>query len=290
MADRRELPTDPSILKTLTLGDLVRRYRDNVTGKKRTAENETIIVNAFLKHSICKKKLSTLTTMDFARYQEERLQHVKPQSVNRELNPIRHMFRIAQSEWDIPIDNLLANSRFKKCDVRRERRLREGEWELLMEQGRSCRKPIVHSVVQFALETAMRRGEILNLKWEHLNRRDSSLLIPITKNGHSRIIPMTDKAWSILDVVEQADERVFPLTKNVLAHVWIEITNQAGIEDLHFHDLRHEAISRLFEKGLTTPEVALISGHRDMKMLFRYAHAQRSQIISKLKKFEDIKK
>ena len=77
---------------------------------------------------------------------------------------------------------------------------------------------------------------------------------------------------------------MFPITGNAFRLSWERVKKKAEIDDLHFHDLRHEAISRLFEMGLTTPEVALISGHRDMRMLFRYTHPLRTQISEKLEK------
>ena len=164
----------------------------------------------------------------------------------------------------------------------------------------------------------MRRGEILAIRWDHIDFERRCLLIPHTKNGYARIIPLTPKALDILKSEKnQGEERkgisngkcvrslfqsldqtteetprqttrytnqgdlVFPITANAIRLAWERVRRRADIDDLHFHDLRHEAISRFFEMGLTTPEVALISGHRDMRMLFRYTHPLRSQISEK---------
>lgn len=75
---------------------------------------------------------------------------------------------------------------------------------------------------------------------------------------------------------------MFPLTGNAFRLAWERLRARAGLGDLHYNDLRHEAISRLFERGLSVPEVALISGHRDARMLFRYTHVQREQTLRKL--------
>jgi hypothetical protein len=95
LADRQELPTDPKALQKLTLGDLVRRYRDTVSPRKKTGHTEQIVLNAILAHPICLKRLSELRTEDFAEYRDQRLQKLKPVSLKRELVPIRHLFQIA---------------------------------------------------------------------------------------------------------------------------------------------------------------------------------------------------
>ena len=110
----------------------------------------------------------------------------------------------------------------------------------------------------------MRRGEILAIKWDDVNLPKRWLLIPFSKNGHSRRIPLSNRAVEILEAREQTDARVFPIAANALRLSWKRLIKRAGISDLHFHDLRHEAISRFFELGLTVPEVAAISGHRDL--------------------------
>jgi integrase len=138
-------------------------------------------------------------------------------------------------------------------------------------------------IIQLALETAMRRGEIIDIRRQHVDIKRCSLLIPESKNGYARTIPLTRKATTILRRrISPTDARLFPISANALRLNWHRLKRRTGIDDLRFHDLRHEAISRFFEKGLTIPEVALISGHKDMRMLLRYAHPLRQQIIKKL--------
>ena len=139
-------------------------------------------------------------------------------------------------------------------------------------------------MIIFAIETAMRRGEILALGWSEVNLERRSVTILESKNGHSRTIPLTPTAYALMHSLDRGeDDRVFPVTKNALKMAWGRMMTLADIDDLRFHDLRHEAVSRFFEMGLTVPEVASISGHRDMKMLMRYAHASEAVV---LKKFE----
>ncbi|WP_245163375.1 site-specific integrase [Bradyrhizobium vignae] len=164
----------------------------------------------------------------------------------------------------------------------RTRRLRPGELNRLLKATRSCRSPPISQIIQFALATGMRRGEIADMQWKDLDLKRRLLTIPVTKNGHARTIPLSNGAIKSLPKRCSIDGRVFSMTGNAIHLAWDRITERAGLDDLRFHDLRHEAISRFFELGLTIPEVATISGHRDATMLLRYAHASSSAVFKKL--------
>lgn len=282
-ADRHELPGDRKALGRITLGDLVRRYRETVTPRKRGSEPERIVLTAFLRHPICGKSLSAIRTADFAAYRDQRLAEVTPATLKRQLSPIHNLFEIARDEWRLPLlQNPLDKLSLTVDAGRRERRLRDGEWERLVEAARSRKNPYVLPIIILAVETGMRRGEILGMRWEHFDVERRSLLIPHSKNGHARTIPLTPTAHALLNSIRRDGDNVFPITANAFRLAWERVKKRAGIDDLHFHDLRHEAISRFFELGLTAPEVALISGHRDMRMLFRYTHPTRARIAEKL--------
>lgn len=136
----------------------------------------------------------------------------------------------------------------------------------------------------------MRRGEILALRVRDVDLERGTATVRESKNGYSRTIPLSSAAVSLLaDAISRMDKgekemngRLFPTTPVALRLAWDRLTKRAKVVDLNFHDLRHEAISRLFELGLTVPEVASVSGHRDMRMLFRYAHASHASIRAKL--------
>jgi len=282
-ADRSELPGDTKILHRITLGQLVERYRDTVSVKKRGYEVERIVLNAFLRHPICRKPVAHLKTEHFAAYRDERLKTIKANTLKRELSPLQNMFEVARDEWGLPLsENPLGKLRLNLPSERRERRLRDGELDRLVIAARSCRNKLILPIILFAVATNMRRGEILNLRWDHVDRQRRSLLIPHAKNGYARTLPLTTEAAEVLDTVPITEDRVFPLTANAFRLAWDRVRARAGIRDLHFHDLRHEAISRFFELGLSVPEVALISGHRDARMLFRYTHLLRTKIMEKL--------
>jgi len=170
-----------------------------------------------------------------------------------------------------------------KAPKARERRLRDEELERLILASGECLNPLVEPLILLALKTAMRLGELLRMERGHIDERSRTLLIPITKNGDPRTISLTPTALALLQTLV-ADEkgRLIPTSASAVKQAWRRLVKRAGIVDRHFHDLRHEAISRLFERGLTMPEVALISGHRDPRMLFRYTHLKAEEVAKRL--------
>jgi len=137
----------------------------------------------------------------------------------------------------------------------------------------------VKPIIDFALETGRRRGVILNAKREHV--QGQFLRIPETKTEKPRTIPLSKKALQILKKAPKQGN-LFLLRPDSVTQGFNRACKRAGIEDLRFHDLRHEAISRLFEKGLAVQEVAAISGHSDWRTLKRYTHVLPENIAKKL--------
>jgi len=152
----------------------------------------------------------------------------------------------------------------------RERRLRAGEYEALRDASHSSRAWYLWPIVDIAIETAMRRGEILGLQWANIDWSKQRALLPITKNGRSRWVPLSQLALGHIKQAPRAADRVFPITDVAFRQAWDRLRNRAGITDLTFHDLRHESISRKFESGMNIPQVMAISGHRTASQLFRY--------------------
>jgi len=287
-SDRNALQADPRVLESVKLSDLVCRYRDTVAVKHRGYKIEAFILNAFLRHPIAQTKLSELAPSHFAAYRDERLKKVRPTTLNRELGLVQIACDLAKREWGIPIRNNPVKEISKpRRGAGRERRLCEGELSILLKALEVGRSPFMKSVVLFAVETGMRRGEILRAKWADVNRTESTLHIPVTKNGHPRTIPLSPGAMKVLEGISgehRAGDLIFPVSGEAVKRVWQRLVRRAGIEDLHFHDLRHEAVSRFFEMGLSVPEVALISGHKDPRMLFRYTHLRAVDLVEKLKR------
>lgn len=160
LADRHDLPPSAKALDAITLRDLVVRYRDEVVPAKRGAPVETIVLNAFLRDPVCSKRLSQLTTADFAAYRDKRLSKVVGTTLRRQLAPIRNMFEIARTEWEVPLrQNPLDSLPLNAVNAKRQRRLREGEFDRLVAAATKARNPLVLPIIRFAIETAMRRGK-----------------------------------------------------------------------------------------------------------------------------------
>ena len=286
-ADRRELPADPKALDGVTLRDLIEKYRDEVTPRKRRAAIETMVLNAFLRDDLCSLSLSALTSEHFVKHVDKRLSKVKPTTLKRDLGTIHHLFETAKNEWGLPIRENPLTPVLKRLagDRRRERRLSRTEEEALLTSARKSRNRYVAPIIIAALETSMRRGEILAMTLKHLDMARKEVFIPESKNGHSRTVPLTDRAMVAIEKAMQVSDygsHVFPVSANAFRLAWERTRKRAGLDDLHFHDLRHEAISRFFEMGLTIPEVTILSGHKDMRMLLRYAHGARQEVRRKL--------
>jgi integrase len=266
-----------------SFADLMIRYRDEVVVFKRCVNFETVMINALLRRTISKIKLHLINSNHFAEYRDERLKSVSTDIVRRELGIIQHAFQVAINEWMLPIP-LNPIKRIKKPppSKSRERRLKEGEMEALSQSLEITENLYLEPVIHFAIETAMRRGEILQLKWSNFDSKNSIILIEDTKNGYSRFVPLNSAATKILNSISRSGDQIFPTSASAVQQSWQRLTKRAGIIDLHFHDLRHEAISRFFEQGLSVPEVALISGHRDVRQLFRYTHLKAEDVVKKL--------
>jgi integrase len=204
--------------------------------------------------------------------------------VRRELAIIQHCFEIAKKEWGLPIlTNPVQQIAMPEAQRSRERRLEEGEANALASAA-SASNWYLRPLIALAIETGMRRGELLSIRWKDVDMTTPTIRILKTKNGHPRTIPLTPKAVEILASLDRKNERVFPVTPNAVRLAWERLRKRAGLEDLRLHDLRHEAVSRFFEYGLTVPEVALISGHRDPRMLSRYTHLRPEKVAEKLAK------
>ena len=133
-----------------------------------------------------------------------------------------------------------------------------------------CLNPYTWPTIQLALYTAMRRSELLQLHWLDIDLEAQLATLHETKNGHAQTIPLTRDAIKVLATLPRQGQSVLPMTELALRQSWERLVKRAGVNGFRFHDFRHEAISRFFEMGLSVPEVALISSHRDARMLFRY--------------------
>jgi integrase len=267
----------------VTLAELLQRYSQEVTPAKRGAETEQRRLKRLISDPISNHSIGQLTSQSLASFRDRRLIDGQ-RTCQYDLILIRHCLKVAINEWGLMLSvNPVDQIKKPPSPNSRDRRLNDGEYERLEQASKLTKNQHIWSIVVFAIETGMRRGEILGLSWDNVDLKRRTAFLPLTKNGSSREVPLSTKAVSILQQQEpRTDTHPFPVNANAFRLAWDRLRSRADLNDLRFHDLRHEAISRLFEMGLTVPEVALISGHMDVKILFRYTHLKVDSVVSKL--------
>ena len=281
--DLAELPTTLRDLKGITVGDLLLRYEQSVTPTKRGAEVERYRLGTLRSHSVASIALSRLSPASIAAYRDDRLKVVQPGTVRRELAILQHCFEVARREWGLALgSNPVQQITLPDCAKPRERRLEGDEAESILYALSRSSPWYLKPLIILAIETGMRRGELVSILWKDVDLNARTVRVTKTKNGHPRTVPLTPTAVETLASLPRNDARVFPVTANAVRLAWERLRKRAEVTDLRLHDLRHEAVSRFFELGLSTPEVALISGHRDPRMLARYTHLRPEAIAAKL--------
>lgn len=267
------------------------KYYQTVSVHKRGYKQEFYRANVIKKHPLVQKNMDSITTVDIASYRDDRLSQINPNTgrsisgntVRLELAHLSALFNIARVEWGTCKTNPVEHVRKPKVSSGRDRRLTSTEERRLSRYFKE-RQLHLHIIFHLAIETAMRQGEILSLRWENVDLQLGVAHLPETKNGTSRDVPLSKKARNMLQLIPaQISGPVFSYTSDGFKAAWRTAWLTLGIENLHFHDLRHEAISRLFELGtLNVMEIAAISGHRSMNMLKRYTHLRAYQLVRKL--------
>lgn len=267
-----------SNLETITIGEAIDRYAKEVTPLKKGAAQEVRRLK-YLRSIFGNYKLGDLKSKHLAEHRDSRLKAgVSGQTVIHELNIVSHVFNIARNEWGYSIENPVSRITKPKKASGRTRRLEPGEYERLLQTMPAQ----LRYAVDFAIETAMRRSELLSLRWQDVNFSERTALLGSTKNGESRLVPLSSRALAILNELPKSDDCIFTLTPSSLSHGFKRAALKAGIQNLCLHDLRHEATSRLFERGLSTMETSAITGHKSLGMLRRYTHLKPHELAIKL--------
>jgi len=293
--DRGEFPTKPAAT-SVPLADLLNRYETEITPNKRSFNSEKAHIRQIRRHPIALMAVTNITSQDIAKLRDDRLKTVAGPTVRKELNILAHLFKVASQEWGYQINVSACQLVVKPSNGRpRDRRLAEGEYAKVFAELMHCKNNLVQAIFCFAIATGMRRGEILSLHWTHIDWEARTARLDMTKNGDKRIVPLSPSALQVLEEMRVKaggagipEGGIFPISANAFRLAWERTKKRAGIDGLRFHDLRHEAISRFFEIGLSVPEVSLISGHKDARMLFRYTHLKPENVADRLRKLLSI--
>jgi len=272
------------------LSDIIDRYMREVTPLKRGSGPETSRLNAMKRHPIARIKMASLSGAQIASYRDDRTKEVSAGTVIKELNHLAHVIETARREWNVQMpENPVRMVRRPKAPPARDRRLSPDEEDRLAAALKDSRNPYLRPIVQLAIETAARQGELVRLRWEHVDLERRVAHIPETKNEEPRSIPLATKAVAVFrDLLPKDGKRpnagaVFPgVTGEAIKRAFARACKRAGIEDFHFHDLRHEGTSRLFEKGLNPIEAATVTGHKTLQMLKRYTHLRAEDLVKKM--------
>lgn len=267
-----------------TLKELLDRYEKEVTIKKRGADIESIRISVIKRSRIVDYAVASITGRMIAEYRDKRLETVSGSTVHKELALLSNLFNVAIKDWGFAVTNPVSLIRKPAPNKARDRILNEEQRQALISSVGQCQNPWVKPVVIFALETATRRGEILSLSWADvdLERR----VAKVSGKTGSRTIPLSPACAVMLKTLPRSlDGRVFPITVDTLKQAYERAVARAGIEDFTFHDLRHDALTRLAKLGLNVLELRAISGHTTANMLQRYVSIDAGDLAGKLAAF-----
>lgn len=278
--------TNIALAERTLFKDVIERYVQEVTLKTRSMKEDTYRLRALARHPIANLKMTALTPIKVAEYRDERLMLVSNGAVIRELSYFSSIINHARREWGINMVNPIPLVKKPTSPQGRNRILTKEELGRLFAALTPKIKSSNHWILpltKFALESAMRRGEILGLRWEHIDFQKRTAFIPLTKNGDSRLVPLSTAAIELLQKLPRnLHGSVFPVNGTTLSAAIDKARSKAQLEDFHFHDLRHMAITRMAEKLPNLIELSAVSGHKSLAMLKRYYHPNPEQLAKKL--------
>lgn len=285
--DRFGAAPDTRILESTTLAELLERYKLEVSPTKRGSVQEIQRIDVLKRHGIAYRTMVGLSPQDISAFRDERLKCVAPSTTVRELAILSHVIEVAIRDWGLPLSrNVVKLVRRPVIRNERSRRLTGDEEQRLLDGCDAGQIPFLKTIVILAIETGMRRGEILGLRWSDISHNRRVITLALTKNGSGREVPLSQRAFdALMDWRDRApvdQSMVFPMTPGALEQAWRRLLIRAGITSLRFHDLRHEGVSRLFERGLNVIEVSTISGHKELRMLRRYSHLSADDLVARL--------
>ncbi len=284
---------DRSEAESTTLNEALQRYAEEVTPQKREQASELAKIRQWQARPIAKVALARIGGKDVAAVVKEmEIEGKSSNTVRLHLAILSHLYKVARTEWGMSsLANPVELVRKPRLPQGRDRRLQGDEESRLLAECAKAKNPWLLPVVRFAIETGMRAGEMLQTKgttdqetderpvrtagllWVNVDLQKRTATLPMTKNGTARVVPLSSVAVDVLRGLPRSlDGRVFGTTYEAIHLSFTRACKRASIEELRFHDLRHEATSRLFEKGLNPMQVAAITGHKTLQMLKRYTH------------------
>ena len=262
---------------------VLQRYEEEILPSKRGQASDKSRLKT-LHDAFGLYTLASVTSTQVAKFRDQRLKIVGPQSVIHEINLLNRVLKAATMDWGIALPGGLPTAQVRKPikPRGRDRRVSEPEIIKILDVTESQE---LRTVVTLAVETGMRRNELASLRWENIDLEKQTAHIPKTKTDVPRTIPLSRAAVAaLINFGVKKEDRVFTLQAESMSQAFERAceSHRANIAGARFHDLRHEATSRLFEKGLNVMEVATITGHKTLDMLKRYTHLRAEDLAKKL--------
>jgi integrase len=269
----------------MTVSDMIDRYLDELEIEKppgRTKRANLEMIRRYLGH----RRSNALKAEILVNFARDRSAYCSPATVQMDMVYLRGLLQTAKHLWGVRLDWQAYDTAATYCkrqglvgkSVERHRRPSDDEMKRLMglmDTNNYYRSP-VGDIVRFAVDTAMRQGEILSIRWQDVDTVKKTVIIrsrkhPSQKAWNDQTVPLLGGSFALIQKQPKTDDdRIFPYQGKAISAAFHRACVKLNIEDLHFHDLRHEGISRLFEQGYGVMEVAKVSGHRDVNMLRRY--------------------
>ena len=286
------------------LRDLIKRYLSTVTPAKKNCRSESYLLKVWMGQEFTSKSAYKVDQKDLVSWRDQRLANgISTGTVRNALAALSAVYRHAAQDWGMDrLENpVMRMKRPLPCKAR-SRRVSEAELGAIKNSACNEELPII---IDLAVETGMRLSELVNLVWSNVDLTARTAHLADTKNGEARTVPLSTKAVQLLQVkrssnVLRFDGRIFDSKPEAVTVHFRKSVQRAHIRyvkdfglyglvhkdnllvDIRFHDLRHEAVSRLFERGLNMLEVSAISGHKSLQMLKRYTHLKAEDLVKKL--------
>jgi integrase len=269
---------------------MLERYMAEVTPTKKGESQERYRAAQLMKTKLADLFLDKIPGEVVAKYRDQRLTQVSNNTVRLELALLSVVFEQSRKEWGLAVSNPIKQIRMPKPGKPRTRRLEAGEEEALLTACTASGAHYLYSFVVLAIETGMRFGELAGILWKHFDLDKRTIYLPDTKNGEARTVPLSTRALAAIQSLPRSiSGRLFTTKPGSIRSAFLIAVHKAKacspegmFQNLRFHDLRHEAVTRLFEKGLNPIEVGMVSGHKTLSMLQRYTHLRSKELVHKL--------
>lgn len=269
------------------LSEAIERYV--TTSRKKIGKTKAQVLEALKAMPIAEMECREIESHHIVALAEKLIDGRQPQTVMNYLSHLQAVFAIADAAWDYPLSPDAMTAAMRVCkrqglvgkSRQRDRRPTLDELDAILShfEARERRRPMVPMVkiVLFALFSTRRQEEITRIAWADLDEASKRILVRDMKNpgdkaGNDVWCDIPDEAMRIIQSMPRGKETIFPASTDAISANFTRACKLLKIEDLTFHDLRHEGVSRLFEMGWDIPHAALVSGHRSWSSLKRYAH------------------